>query len=397
MKTTIIAALIAAIAIGSALGAFAATRTIETEADVHVRVWRSVSTGNLFLSTRPEGGEWTTHNTPLDMSARSDSGAFDQSNFVTITVPLTVEVDVPDPEPTTTPTPPPTPTQAPTPKPEPGTCCEVLGMSDFPAAPAAVLEEMQEVVEFGDRRYRLEHSGPITINISHTPTGLLVRYRDAFGTRPETLPNECSFQRGEHMFFTPVCRNNAHAFASEWFQRAAGGRSLDPAWIWRGTREYFASHYAAGEAPYLRQDRFLRILFYKDPLALRRGQASDDMMAMAVTYAINAHGGSRNWFNLYGKVAAGGGVDAAFEEEIGRSLSEFYDDFEAWAANENRNLHADAYATCEEAGQSLRLQGGTTSVDAGYPDFRVPSEDDDDGDGIVCEGFVPLGNLDRQE
>ncbi len=388
----IIVALIAAIAVGGALGAFATSQTIETEADVHVRVWRSVSTGNLYLSTRPQGGEWTTHSTPLDMSERSPSGGFDQSNFVTITV----EVEVPDPEPIPITPAPMTPTPVPTEEAESGTCCEVLGMSDFPAAQAAVLEEMQEVVHFGERRYRLEHSGPITINISYTPTGLLMRYRDAFGTRPETLPNECSFQWGEHMFFGPVCRNNAHAFASEWFQRAAGRRSLDPAWIWRGTREYFASHYAAGEAPYLEQDRFLRILFYKDPLALRRGQASDDMMAMAVAYAIREHGGSRNWFDLYREVAAGGGVDAAFEKGIGMSLPEFYDDFEGWAANENRNLHADAYATCEEAGQSLRLQGGTTVNDAGYPDFRVPSEDDDDGDGIVCEGFVPLGNLDRE-
>ena len=56
MKNAIIAALIGALAIGGALGAFAATRTVQTEGTVEVRVWRSVSTGNLYLSTRPEDG-----------------------------------------------------------------------------------------------------------------------------------------------------------------------------------------------------------------------------------------------------------------------------------------------------------------------------------------------------
>ena len=140
-------------------------------------------------------------------------------------------------------------------------------MSDFPAAQQVVLNEMQSVMRFGERRYQLEHSGPITINISHTPTGLLVRYRDAFGTRPETLPSECSFQRGEHMFFGPVCRNDKHAFASEWFQRAAAGGRVETAWIALGTQEYFARHYAEGEAPLLEDDRYLRVLFYRDWLA----------------------------------------------------------------------------------------------------------------------------------
>ena len=137
-------------------------------------------------------------------------------------------------------------------------------MSDSPITQQAVLDQMREVITFGDRRYRLEHSGPITINISHTPTGLFLRYRDAFGTRPEELPDECSFQRGEHMFFTPMCRHDKHAYASEWFKRAAGGGSIETAWIALGTREYFARHYAEGEAPFLGDDRYLRVLFYQD-------------------------------------------------------------------------------------------------------------------------------------
>ena len=118
-------------------------------------------------------------------------------------------------------------------------------------------------------------------------------------------------------------------------------------------------------------------------------------MTMAVAYAIREHGGVRNWFDFYGEVAAGADMAAAFERAIDMSLPEFYTDFEEWAANENRNLHADAFATCAEAGQSLHLQGGTAGIDAGYPDYRVPSEVDQDGDGLVCEGFTPLGDIDR--
>ncbi|MCY4391332.1 MAG: hypothetical protein OXE43_04675 [Chloroflexi bacterium] len=391
MKTAIVVALIAAIAIGGALGAFAATRTVQTEATVEVKVWQSVTTGNLYLSTRPDGGDWTTHSTPLDMSELSDSGSFYESSSVLVIVPIEAEIQVPaDPTPMAISTP------SPTLETEPGTCCEVRGMSDFPPAQEAVVEEMQEVVRFGNRRYELEHSGPITINISHTVTGLFVRFRDAFGTRPEKLPSECSFQRGEHIFFGPACRSDEHAFATEWFRRATGSGGRGPAWVGQGTTDYFASHYVDGEAPYLEHDRFLRVIFYQNPEDLRRSQASGDLMTTAVAYAIREHGGSRTWFDLHGAIMGGADPGAAFQEALGISLLEFYDAFERWATRENADLHADAFASCAEAGQSLHLQGGTAGTDAGYPDFRVPSEVDEDGDGIVCEGFTPLGDIDRR-
>ena len=106
MKNWIIAALVAVIAIGGALGAFAATQ--QTDANVDVTVWQRVSDGSLYLSTRPEGGTWTTHQTALDMSQRSRSGNFRQGSAITVSVPVTVET--PDaPEPTSTPTPTSTP------------------------------------------------------------------------------------------------------------------------------------------------------------------------------------------------------------------------------------------------------------------------------------------------
>ena len=58
-------------------------------ANVYVTVWRHVSNPSLlFVSTRPEGGTWRTLNTPLDMSSLSRSGDYHQSNPVRVRVPL---------------------------------------------------------------------------------------------------------------------------------------------------------------------------------------------------------------------------------------------------------------------------------------------------------------------
>ena len=101
MKNIIIAALVVVIAVGGALEAFAATRTVETTANVEVRVWRNVADPErLHLSTRPAGGGWTTHNDQLDMSELSSSGNWHQSNFVNVTIPVSVDVEIPPSEPT---------------------------------------------------------------------------------------------------------------------------------------------------------------------------------------------------------------------------------------------------------------------------------------------------------
>ena len=97
-KNLVIAALVAVIAVGGALGAFAGppSQTVETEAIVEVTVWQRVSDGALYLSTRPEGGSWDTHQEPLDMSALSRSGNFRQGLPVTVVVPVTVTVEIAD-------------------------------------------------------------------------------------------------------------------------------------------------------------------------------------------------------------------------------------------------------------------------------------------------------------
>ena len=71
-----------------------------TTVGVEVTVWRGISNPSLlYVSTRPEGGSWRTLNTALDMSQRSDSGRFHQSNAVLVDVPL------PEPEPELEPAP----------------------------------------------------------------------------------------------------------------------------------------------------------------------------------------------------------------------------------------------------------------------------------------------------
>ena len=56
---------------------------------VEVTVWRSVSNPDaLYLSTRVEGGGWRTEDTALDMSERSRSGSFHQSNEIRLEVAL---------------------------------------------------------------------------------------------------------------------------------------------------------------------------------------------------------------------------------------------------------------------------------------------------------------------
>ena len=84
--------------LGGAFSVFAANATVETTARVDVLVWRSVANPDqLYLSTRPGDGSWTTHSAPLDMSAVSASGRWHQSNIVTVDVPVTVETGTEEP------------------------------------------------------------------------------------------------------------------------------------------------------------------------------------------------------------------------------------------------------------------------------------------------------------
>ena len=388
MTRTIIAALIAAIAIGGALGAFAVTRTVDTTASVDVRVWRRISDGELFISTRPHDAEnWDTVDEPLDMTGLSRSGHFQLSNQVTVDIPVSVEVDVPDPV-RTDPTPRPAPTAVPSDTPVAGPCCEVDGMETNPTARRQVVDSMQAVIDFALETYELTHAGPITIHISHSVTGLFARYEAAFGETLDELPDTCSFQEGEHIFFGPQCRADDLAIASEWFIRALGRGDVNPTWIGHGVRDYFAHHFADGEVPVITEDRFRRVQFYERARDIRQDRASDDMMTLAMLYAITEYGDFADWLRFYGSVVSGLEAGFAFESVFSATLERFYEDFEEWADHQKIILISTAFSSCQDASESIRPQQDPSGTGAGFPDYRVPLEVDDDGDGIVCEGFT---------
>ena len=94
----IIGVLVTIIAIGTSI---AIAQQHSTTANVDVTVWQGVEDGALYLSTRPEGGRWTTHNEALDMTNLSRSGNFRQGSAITVGVPVTVDIPLPD-QPTST-------------------------------------------------------------------------------------------------------------------------------------------------------------------------------------------------------------------------------------------------------------------------------------------------------
>ncbi len=391
MKSAIIAALIGALAIGGALGAFAATRTVETTANVEVRVWQRISDGALFLSTRPPEGDWNTTEAPLNMGELSRTGRFQQSSIITVAVPVTVEVEVPDAvqaEPTRAPPPAARPIDTDTPV--AGPCCEVRGMDDVPAAQRQVRAGMQDVIEFALEEYGIAHTGDITLNIAHSTNGLAARYQDVFGRRLEELPSQCSFQEGEHVFIGPQCRTNKVALAGEWFDRAVGTGEVTPTWVGHGARDYFANHYATGDVPVITEDRFRRVVFYERVRNIRRDQASDDMKTLAMLYALEYYGDFGDWLRFYSSVLAGLDADAAFQSIFNATLPEFYGDLEEWADHQRLILISTAFPSCRDAALSISTQLGSVGGSRGFPDYRVPLEVDHDEDGVVCEGFVIL-------
>jgi len=97
MRNLVIGALVAVIAVGGALGAYSASRTVETVTTVEVAVWQRIADDTLYLSTRPEGGRWRTQGAALDMSTVSESGSFRRSGIVSVAVPVTFELATPSP------------------------------------------------------------------------------------------------------------------------------------------------------------------------------------------------------------------------------------------------------------------------------------------------------------
>ncbi len=388
MKSAAVTALLALLAAGGALTAYSATRTVETSVTIELELWVDTNTSSAFVSTRQGGEEWTTHDFRIPLRTAPAPSRLLVGGPVSLTLPVTVEVDGPSPEEI-----PFTPLDPAIPHLVPGdpptgraTCCSVRGMSDQRATQRAVAAEMREVIAYAKTNFGLTHEGPITINISHTPGGLLVRYRDAFGVQLEELPNACSFQREEHIFIAPQCRSDGEAIAREWFRRAVQASYVSARWVGVATYEYYWAWYRKGEPPTVRDDRYRSAIFHEPATDFRAGRAHEDLMAAAALYAIESYGTFEDWLGFYDEVRGGAEVPTAFEAAFGVSLLRFQSEFEAWAERERTNLLSLAYGSCREAARYLAPRRADDG--GGFPDFRVPLEYDEDGDGYVCQDFA---------
>ena len=91
MKNWIIAALVAVIAIGGAVGAFAGTGAVDRV--IEIRLWQNVDDpSENHLSIRARGGDWSLVEVP-QAHGTSDSG---QYAYADLSVVLPVDVDGPD-------------------------------------------------------------------------------------------------------------------------------------------------------------------------------------------------------------------------------------------------------------------------------------------------------------
>ena len=138
----------------------------------------------------------------------------------------------------------------------------------------------------------------------------------------------------------------------------------------------------------MRDDRYRSAVFHEPATDLRAGRAHEDLMAAAALYAIESYGTFEDWLAFYEDLLDGAEVHTAFEAAFGVELLRFYSGFEGWAARQQRTMEVLAYGSCREAAQYIvprsRTDGG------GFPDYRVPLEFDADGDGCVCEQYLPF-------
>ncbi|MXW26077.1 MAG: hypothetical protein F4Z77_07305, partial [Dehalococcoidia bacterium] len=390
MKTAVIAALMALIAVGGAFTAFAVDRTVETTVELEVEFWVDLETSSAFVSTRQEGEQWVTHDFRVPLKEFPGLSTLLHSDPVTIAVPVSIEVETEEAEVEEVPLVPLAPA-----RPQPGqgerptgraTCCTVRGMSDNRTAQRAIATEMRKVITYARTNLGLTHEGPITINVAYVVQGLNLRYRDAFGVELEERPSDCAFQQGSHMFFGPSCRGDAEEIARQWFIRATQRDFVSVRWLGVATFEYYWTWYRTGKPPTVRDDRYRSAIYHQEATALRQGRGHDDLMTAGALFALERYGTEESWVALYRDLLDGAEIHTAFEEWFGVSLLRFYQDFEAWAAQERTEMLALAYGSCREA--SRYIEPRLFEEGGGFPDYRVPLEYDHDGDGYVCEQYA---------
>ena len=94
MKSAAVAGLLAVLAVGGVLSAFAATRTVETSVDLEVELWVDLQNSSAYVSTRQAGGAWITHDYRVALKRVPAVESLLVSDTVSLSVPVTVEVEV---------------------------------------------------------------------------------------------------------------------------------------------------------------------------------------------------------------------------------------------------------------------------------------------------------------
>ncbi|MXW26385.1 MAG: hypothetical protein F4Z77_08875 [Dehalococcoidia bacterium] len=319
MRTLFIGALVAIIAGGGALGVYAASHTVETEATVEVAVWQRIRDDTLYLSTRPEGGQWETHRDALDLSTVSESGRFRRSGIVTVAVPVTFEFATP------------------TPTAENGeavanvlTSVAVEFDGEFSAAvEEAFLAEFTRVVRFFAAHYGLVAEPGLRLRVLENVSNRHDGWYD-YENRMIAL-SEQSLEAMAHEY--------VHALQLELSKGRAGTR-----WLIEGIAEYFAAVYTAAydenytAASDLRSTRDLaRNAHGRGTLQSTENDitASDgDKYALATVAAeyLEFLAGEKLLWGFYQQLARSESWEEAFEAAFGFSVDDFYLAFEAHRA-----------------------------------------------------------------
>lgn len=304
--------MVAVVAGGGALGAYAASRTVETETTVEIAVWQRIADGTLYLSTRPEDGGWDTRRDALDMSPAGDSGRFRRSGIVSVTLPVTFELATPTP----------------TAEDEEAVASVLTSVTiefegEYSATvEAAFLAEFTRVVRFFAARYGLVAEPGLRLrvleNVSNRHDGWY-----AYGSRTIAL-SEQSLDAMDHEY--------VHALQGDLSKGRGGTR-----WLSEGIADYFAAIY--NEAYTTVTLQHARALARNATVTLQSTENDIEavdgdkyaLAAVAAEYLMFLAGEKALW-SFYLQLARSESWEGAFEEAFGFSVEDFYLAFEAHRA-----------------------------------------------------------------
>ncbi|MXW24716.1 MAG: hypothetical protein F4Z77_00200 [Dehalococcoidia bacterium] len=251
---------------------------------VEVTVWRSVSNPSLlYLSTRPEGGSWVTQDRPLDMLRVSSSGRFHQSRAVRLAVPLAEPLGAsPDVE-----------------------WLFAHGISS--RRQSEIRQEMADIVMFVAQRFGASASG-FTVSVGSDDPGWSI---------PAFMATTASFWDAAHEYF--------HVVQSE----LAGGGPKGPHWLVEGSATYAEEAYDGD----LEFRRAIAPAAASHIASIRETESADwvrlnyHLGFLAVDWLVG-HAGERSLLQYYRFLPDHDRWEAAFEAAFGLTIDEFYERFE---------------------------------------------------------------------